>query len=77
MSVENLSAEQLRAAIRRLLSSPGFGPANAHLSAAEISAIPNGTWPPKPVFTPYAITHHGYSQSKLTPSPRHAILTER
>jgi hypothetical protein len=69
MAVESLSAAQLSAAIRQLVSSPGFGPANPHLSLAEISAIPNGTWPQKPVFTPYAITHHGYSQSKITDCP--------
>jgi hypothetical protein len=63
MSVGNLSPAQLRAAMQQLVSSPGFGLANHHLSAAEISAIPNGTWPQRPVFTPYAITHHGYSQS--------------
>lgn len=67
MSVQGLSAQQLRAAIHQILSSPGFGPANPHLSAAEIAAIDHGTWPAKPVFTPYAITHHDYSQSKRPP----------
>ena len=73
MSVHDLSAAQLRAAILQLVSSPGFGPNNPQLSAAETAAIRTGVWPAKkPVFTPYAITHHGYSQSKsphLLPLP--------
>lgn len=64
MSVSGLSAQQLSAAVAQLVSSPGFGPANPHLTAAEVAAIAAGAWPDGPVFTPYAITHHGYSQSK-------------
>jgi hypothetical protein len=64
MSVSRLSAADLSAAVRQLTAAPGFGPANPHLSAAEVAAIATGVWPAGPVFTPYAITHHGYSQSK-------------
>ena len=64
MSVENLSPGEVSAALRQIVSAPAFRQNNPGLSAAEISAIPNGVWPSSPVFTPYSFTHHGYSQSK-------------
>lgn len=65
MSVHLLSAADVQAAIRQLVENPNFRAANRHLSAMEARAILGGQWPQKPVFTPYASTHHGYSQSKL------------
>jgi len=66
MSVEKLSTEEISAALRQIMSAPAFQQNNPGLSPAEISAILNGIWPSSPVFTPYAYTHHGYSQSKHT-----------
>lgn len=65
MAVHSLSPAARSAAIKQVVDSAGFGPANPHLSAAATIAITNGQWPNEPVFTPYAITHHGYSQSKF------------
>jgi hypothetical protein len=67
MSVFNLSIQDLQNAVRQLVATPGFRPANTHLTATEINSIGAGVWPvDKPVFTPYACTHHGYSQSKTS-----------
>src|SRR2546421_6752880 len=62
MAVESLSTEEISAALRQIVSAPAFRQNNPGLSPAEISAILNGVWPSSPVFTPYAHTHHGYSQ---------------
>jgi hypothetical protein len=64
MSVNTLGPAALAAALRQIVNAPGFAAANPHLSAATAAAITLGQWPNTPVFTPYAITHHGYSQSK-------------
>jgi len=62
MSVSSLSDADLASAIRQIVAAPGFAPANPHLSVAQRQAIASGQWPNEPVFTPYAVTHHGYSQ---------------
>ena len=64
MSVELLSAASLAAAVRQMLAAPGFAGANPHLAPADRAAITAGVWPDVPVFSPYAITHNGYSQSQ-------------
>jgi len=64
MSVNNLSAPVLRASLGQIVDAPGFVAANPHLSAQQRAGIRQNNWPACPVFTPYAITHHGYSQSK-------------
>lgn len=74
MAVESLSRAALDAALVQLTASEGFRPANRHLSAAQIAGIAVGQWPNVPVFTPYANTHHGYSQSKVLPSPSPQIV---
>ncbi len=75
MAVETLARAELEAALRQITSSAGFRPANQHLSGQQIAAIALGQWPNVPVFTPYAITHHGYSQSMcLLPSIQQSIV---
>ena len=71
MSVENLSADDVSAALRQIISAPAFRPRNPHLSATEVAAILRGQWPNKPVFTPYAFTHHGYSQGRSASAGKH------
>jgi len=66
MSVESLTAAQLHAAVAQITSAPNFAAANPHLSALEIVNIRQSVWPrQKPVFTPYAVTHSGYSQIRF------------
>jgi len=65
MSVHTLSAPVLRASLGQIVDAPGFAAANPHLSAQQTAGIRHNNWPACPVFTPYAITHHGYSQSKI------------
>lgn len=71
MAVERLPRPVLDAALQQIVSAPGFRPANPHLSAQQVAAIARGQWPQEPVFTPYANTHHGYSQSQ---SPQHRFF---
>jgi len=62
--VSLLTQVQRRAAVAQIVDSANFAGSNPHLSAATIAAIKQGTWPDEPVFSPYAETHDGYSQSK-------------
>jgi hypothetical protein len=68
MSVANLSAADLALAVDQIVRSPAFAGRNLHLSAAELAALRQNPplWPIVPVFSPYAITHDGYSQSEST-----------
>jgi hypothetical protein len=76
MSVQSLSAGAVASAVRQIVNAPNFRSANSHLSAAEVDAIVTRQWPLKPVFTPYAITHHGYSQSQFPPAMVHVNVTQ-
>ena len=64
MSVQALSEAQLGACLAQMVSNANFRDANPHLTGAQIRDIGRGVWPATPVFSPYAATHHGYSQSK-------------
>jgi hypothetical protein len=63
-NVNNLSENAARAAAKQIVNNQGFAGANPHLTAAQIDAIQGGLdWPNDvPVFSPFAITHNGYSQ---------------
>lgn len=65
MSVQLLSPADLTGALRQLISNTNFIFINPHLTPQEINNIPSGRWPATPVFSPYATTHDGYSQSKF------------
>jgi hypothetical protein len=66
MSVQALSAEQARVIQAQIFCNSNFRTANSHLTPAELTALLTRTvWPDKPVFSPYARTHHGYSQGKF------------
>jgi len=62
-----LSANQLTEAVKQILNSRGFDNANPHLTSAEINRLRRDLeWPSlKPVFSPYAVTHNGYSQGEF------------
>lgn len=65
MSVDSLGPQDIEDAIHRLAAHKNFERANPHLTLAHrmgILASPP-VWPRCPVFSPYAATHHGYTQS--------------
>lgn len=67
MSVQSLTAVQVQAAVYQILDTPKFRPLNPHLTAAEIAGIRAGVWPLlKPVFSPYANNHDGYTSGEWT-----------
>ena len=50
--------------VHQMVRSSGFGEANPHLSAGDVARLRLGrpVWPDCPVYSPYAVTHDGYSQ---------------
>lgn len=78
MSVLELSPEQLILGLVQLTTSPKFFGNNSHLTPEELAGmlLDPPLWPTKPVFTPYALTHHGYSQSKSLPTIASQYLTK-
>jgi hypothetical protein len=65
---------ELTEAVAQILNSGKFWVANSHIPAPSRAAIKdnilrNGAWPPVPVFSPYAKTHDGYSQSESSFNP--------
>lgn len=64
MSVESLSQVQCWEAVSQMATSRRFRENNMHLSELENAALLEAPprWPNKPVFSPYAPTHDGYSQ---------------
>ena len=66
MSVNQLSEQQKLAAVKQLVNSATFKAANPHLSSDQLKRLQDSLdWPSqKPVYSPYAKTHDGYSQSK-------------
>ena len=60
----NLTKAKAMLAVAQLTHSDTFDRKNPHLSEAQILAIRRGEWPDLPVFSPYAQTKSGYSQSK-------------
>lgn len=67
MSIASLSAADLEDAIHRLVKHKNFDLRNQHLSRDQRSRLLASPpdWPHRPVFSPYAMTHHGYSQSTV------------
>ncbi|KAL7749756.1 hypothetical protein RI367_004986 [Sorochytrium milnesiophthora] len=67
MSVNQLTLAQLDEALHRIVWHPNFVPVNAHLTDDEIANLRAQVrvWPRKPVLTPFAHTHSGYSQIKI------------
>jgi hypothetical protein len=63
MSVETLSPADLTGALRQIISNTKFLEYNPHLTPQDTVNILSGRWPATPVFSPYASTHDGYSQS--------------
>lgn len=72
MAAERLSNAELKGAIRQIINSAAFVANNSHLTSAELSRLRADPpqWPLPPVFTPFALTHHGYSQSMME---KHAL----
>ena len=66
MAVESLSPAELHAGIRQLISAPQFAIRNPHLGEDDMAGLLSNPliWPTSPVFSPYATTHHGYSQTR-------------
>lgn len=65
MSVEDLSQEECINALTQLCNNSNFDSSNPHLSQTQISRIRQNHWPNLPVYSPYSITHNGYSQIRL------------
>jgi hypothetical protein len=60
---------QLSQAVSQIFDSQKFWKVNSHVPEAERAqvrrnAVQHRQWPPYPLFSPYAPTHDGYSQSK-------------
>ena len=60
---------ELTEAVAQILNSDKFWTVNSHILVPQRAAIKDnilrtGTWPAVPVFSPYAKTHDGYSQSE-------------
>lgn len=66
--VNNLNFGDCRAAVQQVFNSANFVRYNPHLSPAERFALTQDPvrWPLKPVFSPFATTHHGYSQVRFS-----------
>ncbi|KAK4908286.1 hypothetical protein LTR66_017577 [Elasticomyces elasticus] len=67
MSVNSLVPDELRAAVAQIVNSSRFVAANPHLTKGEVASIQRDLdWPAlKPVFSPFAQTHDGYSQVRF------------
>lgn len=68
MSVSQLTLPQCVQAVHQCIQSRDFRLHNPHLSPAELQALASNppVWPgTKPVFSPYATTHDGYSQIRF------------
>jgi hypothetical protein len=65
-----LSRAQLNQAVQQIIDSRHFWARNSHIQITERARVRaeiiQGQWPDFPVFSPYAATHDGYSQSKFT-----------
>ncbi len=70
--LNSMSRAQLTQAVRQVLDSKNFWDRNHHVPVNQRQAVRgnilNGNWPNYPIFSPYAATHDGYSQSKESPS---------
>jgi hypothetical protein len=69
--LNNFSLQQLSQAVGQIVSADKFWLANSHVPVAERArvrqnVIEHRQWPDYPLFSPYAKTHDGYSQSKFT-----------
>lgn len=69
--LNNFSFVQLSQAVGQIFDSPKFWTVNSHVPFAQRwqvrnNAVRNRQWPSYPLFSPYAATHDGYSQSKST-----------
>ncbi|KAJ5820552.1 hypothetical protein N7474_006143 [Penicillium riverlandense] len=67
MAVHLLATTRLTEAVRQLILSQHFPRHNQHLTEQEyggLLAVPP-IWPASPVFSPYAVTHGGYSQVRI------------
>ena len=64
MSVNSLSQLEAIEAIHIMVRNINFAKVNEHLSMTEILGLKTKIiiWPNCPVFSPYAVTHNGYSQ---------------
>lgn len=72
--LNNFTFQQLSEAVGQIFSSERFWTVNAHVPAAERAqvrhnVVTSATWPAYPLFSPYAATHDGYSQSKSLSIP--------
>lgn len=65
MSVSLLSHQECIDAVTVMCNSGTFRSSNPHLSEQQIFNIKRNQWPNLPVYSPYAITHDGYSQITL------------
>ncbi|KAK9326692.1 hypothetical protein V1520DRAFT_350767 [Lipomyces starkeyi] len=67
MSVHSLDIGDIIDSIHRLVKSDAFIKANSHLTSSDICNLLQSppVWPHSPVFSPFATTHHGYSQIKI------------
>jgi hypothetical protein len=65
-NVDQLNDADAMLAVRQILNNPNFNAANPHLDDNELAWLRDDLiWPENtPVFSPYAITHNGYSQSR-------------
>lgn len=62
---------QLGEIMTQIFASQNFWTVNSHIPVDERAGVLNnvlyrGQWPDKPIFSPYAKTHDGYSQGKNT-----------
>jgi hypothetical protein len=79
VSLYSLTPNQVREACRQIFQNARFDQVNHHLTNAELQALKGAQmqWPQtKPVFSPFADVHDGYSQSEswyLRQAP--AVLT--
>ena len=66
-NVNNLSLRECHLALQQCFSGTQFRQNNPHLNHHEIRSLQSDpiSWPVKPVFSPYAQTHDGYSQIRF------------
>jgi hypothetical protein len=67
MSLSRLTQTECIRAVHQCINSKDFRQHNPHLTPNELHQL-NATipiWPAKPVFSPYATTHDGYSQIRF------------
>ena len=67
MSVRDLTAAQCIQAVHQCINSRDFRHHNPHLTPVDLQLLTSTPpiWPGKPVFSPYAMTHDGYSQIRF------------